>query len=74
MHNIKNVRKNFDKFKAKLKNRNIITNFDKIINLDKRNRELIQDKEALERDKKDISKKKIKAYLKNQKIFQTKLS
>ena len=73
MHNIKNVRKNFDKFKAKLKNRNIITNFDKIINLDKRNRELIQDKEALERDKKDISKKKDQSLFEKSKDISNKI-
>ena len=73
MHNIKNVRKNFDKFKTKLKNRNIITNFDKIINLDKRNRELIQDKEALERDKKDISKKKDQSLFEKSKDISNKI-
>jgi len=58
MHNIKDIRNNFDQFKNSLKKRNVQINFDKIINLDQENRKLIQKKESLEKEKKDISKSK----------------
>ncbi len=73
MHNIKNIRANFENFKNKLKNRNVNIDLNNIIILDKKNRELIQNKETLEKEKKDISKKKIKVYLRNQKKFLIKL-
>ena len=73
MHNIKNIRANFKNFKNKLKNRNVNIDLNNIIILDKKNRELIQNKETLEKEKKDISKKKIKVYLRNQKKFLIKL-
>ena len=58
MHNIKNIRNNLDDFKNKIKSRNLDLNFDEILNLDKKNRDLIQKKESLEKEKKDISKSK----------------
>ena len=58
MHNIKDIRNNFDQFKNSLKKRNVQINFDEIINLDQENRKLIQKKESLEKEKKDISKSK----------------
>ena len=61
MHNIKNIRDNFDKFKKDLLKRNIQINFEEILNLDKNNRKLIQKKEALEKEKKAISKSKDKS-------------
>ena len=61
MHNIKVIRQNFDEFKKKISDRNIKIDFDKILLLDKENRELIQKKEALEKEKKDISKKNDKS-------------
>ena len=73
MHNIKNIRANFENFKNKLKSRNVNIDLNNIIILDKKNRELIQNKETLEKEKKDISKKKIKVYLRNQKKFLIKL-
>ena len=61
MHNIKDIRENFNQFKKNLLKKNIQVNFEEIINLDKDNRKLIQKKEALEKEKKDISKSKDKS-------------
>jgi len=58
MHNIKDIRKNLDQFKKDLTNRNIKVDFKKILDLDENNRKLIQKKESLEKEKKDISKTK----------------
>ena len=58
MHNIKDIKNNFDQFKNSLRKRNVQINFDEIINLDQENRKLIQKKESLEKEKKDISKSK----------------
>jgi seryl-tRNA synthetase len=55
MHNIKDLRKNFDEFKKLIKSRNTLTNLDSILELDIKNRKLIQNKENLEKQKKDIS-------------------
>ena len=69
MHNIKEIRNNFEKFKQSIKNRNTKENFDEILNLDKKNRELIQKKETLEQEKKEISKKQDKSlYAKSKEI------
>ncbi len=61
MHNLKEIRKNFDQFKKALEKRSININFDKLKDLDIKNRELIQQKESLEKEKKDISKSKDKS-------------
>jgi len=61
MHNIKDIRENFNEFKKNLLKRNIQINFEEIINLDKDNRKLIQKKETLEKEKKDISKSQDKS-------------
>ena len=61
MHNIKDIRENFNQFKKNLLKRNIQVNFEEIINLDKDNRKLIQKKETLEKEKKDISKSQDKS-------------
>ncbi len=58
MHNIKDIRKNFEEFKSSIKHRNFDVNLDDIINLDKENRSYIQDKEKFEMEKKAISKSK----------------
>ena len=58
MHNIKNIRNNFEDFKSSIKDRNFDVNLDDIIELDKQNRNYIQDKENLEMEKKSISKSK----------------
>ena len=61
MHNIKDIRNNFDNFKNIIKSRNVSIDLDQILNLDKNNRKLIQEKETLEQEKKEISKKKDKS-------------
>jgi len=58
MHNLKNIRNNFDEFKNCMKGRNFDTDLNNIIDLDKENRNLIQDKEKFEMEKKSISKSK----------------
>ncbi len=58
MHNIKNIRQNPDQFKKDLNNRFVEIDLKKILLLDESNRKLIQKKEALEKEKKDISKTK----------------
>ena len=64
MHDIKYIRDNFEVFKKKISYRNNSTKIDDILNIDKKNRQLIQEKETLEKQKKDISK------LKDEKMFQ----
>ena len=61
MHNIKNIRNNLDEFKSKIQSRNMDINIEEIVSLDKENRTLIQKKENLEKEKKDISKSKDKS-------------
>ena len=61
MHNLKEIRKDFDLFKRSLEKRSINIDFERIKNLDIKNRELIQNKEKLEKEKKDISKSKDKS-------------
>ena len=61
MHNLKEIRKDFESFKKKLLNRNINIDFENLKKLDEKNRELIQKKEGFEKEKKDISKLKDKS-------------
>ncbi len=61
MHNLKEIRKDFNIFKKALEKRSTKINFDEIEDLDKKNRELIQKKEILEKEKKEISKSKDKS-------------
>ena len=58
MHNLKEIRKNFESFKKLLKNRNLNIDIENLKKLDELNRELIQKKESFEKEKKDISKSK----------------
>ena len=67
MHNIKDIRNNFEEFKNKIKHRNIDINLDEIIELDKKNRNFIHDKEKLEMEKKSISKSKDESLFKKSK-------
>ena len=60
MHNLKEIRKDFDSFEKEIKKRLIDIDFSKLKDLDKKNREFIQQKESLEKEKKDISKSKDK--------------
>jgi len=61
MHNIKLIRKEPDFFLEKLAHRNADVSLKNILDLDKKNRELIQQKEKLEQEKKIISKKQDKS-------------
>ena len=58
MHNIKDIRQNSDQFMKDLGNRFVDIDLNKILSLDESNRKLIQEKESLEKEKKDISKTK----------------
>ena len=58
MHDLKFIRDNFEIFNKKITNRNNSTKVENILKLDKKNRSLIQEKETLEKQKKDISKSK----------------
>ena len=58
MHNIKEIRKELDFYKKKISERNSSINFDDLIITDKENRELIQQKEKKEQEKKLLSKSK----------------
>ena len=61
MHNLKEIRKDFDTFKKSLEKRNIDIDFNNLEKLDQQNRSLIQKKETLEKEKKEISKSKDKS-------------
>ena len=67
MHNIKEIRKDFSKFQKSLEKRNLEVDFEKIQKLDEQNRNLIQKKEGLEKEKKDISKSKDESLFKKSK-------
>jgi len=61
MHNIKEIRNDLKTFKEALDKRFIVINVDKILLLDIENRKYIQEREILEKEKKDISKLKDKS-------------
>ncbi len=61
MHNLKELRKDLENFKKKLKFRNIDFDIIEFNKLDKNNRELINKKELLEQEKKSLSKLKDKS-------------
>jgi len=67
MHDIKLIRKNSELYSKKLLDRNIKIDLKSLLNLDKKNRELIQKKEKLEQEKKIISQKKDKSLFKKSK-------
>ena len=56
MHNLKLIRENLSTFKDKISKRNTKIDFDQLIQLDKKHREIIGKKEKLEQEKKIISK------------------
>tara|TARA_B100000963_G_scaffold360471_1_gene391466 strand:- start:2392 stop:3642 length:1251 start_codon:yes stop_codon:yes gene_type:complete len=58
MHNLKDLRKNLDKYKKKFLDRNFTFDIKKFQLLDNDNRKLINDKEKLEQEKKNLSKSK----------------
>ena len=61
MHNIKFIKKESDFFLKKLRHRNKDVNLEGLLDLDIKNRELIQKKEKFEQEKKIISKKQDKS-------------
>ena len=61
MHDLKKIRKDFEAFRKLLDKRSIDINLNKLKELDIANRDCIQKKEALEKEKKDISKSKDEA-------------
>ena len=73
MHNIKEIRINFENFKKIMKLRNVETNLDEILILDKENRNFIQKKETLEMEKKKISKSKDESLFKKSKEISIKI-
>ena len=73
MHNIKFIRKEPDLFLKKLSHRNLNINLKSLLDLDKKNRNLIQNKEKLEQKKKLYLRNKTKVSFQNQKKYQKKL-
>ena len=74
MHNIKDIRQNPDKFYYDLKKRFADVDLKKILSLDETNRKLIQEKEALEKEKKNISKTKDPSMFEKSKKISEKIS
>ncbi len=67
MHDIKLIRKDPKNFSEKISARNIKIDLKNLLELDKKNRELIHRKEKLEQEKKAISQKKDKSQFKRSK-------
>jgi len=69
MHSLKELRKNLEIFKKKFKDRNLDFNTEEFTKVDKINRELINKKELLEQEKKQLSKsQEISNFEKSKKI------
>ena len=73
MHNLKEIRKDFSKFEKDLAKRSVKIDFNNLKKLDELNRDLIQKKENLEKEKKDISKSKDESLFKKSKEISTEL-
>ena len=73
MHNLKDIRKDFSEFAKSLEKRFINIDFGNLQKLDEQNRNLIQKKESLEKEKKDISKSKDESLFKKSKEISTEL-
>ncbi len=73
MHNLKEIRKDFSQFEKDLKNRSVKIDFNNLQKLDELNRDLIQKKENLEKEKKDISKSKDESLFKKSKEISSEL-
>ena len=67
MANLKEIRKNFSEFAKSLEKRSVNVDFANLEKLDELNRELIQKKESLENEKKEISKSKDESLFKKSK-------
>ena len=73
MHNLKEIRKDFSKFEKYLEKRSVKIDFNNLKKLDELNRDLIQKKENLEKEKKDISKSKDESLFKKSKEISAEL-
>jgi seryl-tRNA synthetase len=73
MHNIKEIRNDIKAFKEALNKRFIDVDVDKILSLDESNRKYIQEREMLEKEKKDISKSKDKKLFEKSKNISTEI-
>ena len=73
MHNLKEIRKNFDFFKKSLEGRFVKIDFNEIKDLDIQNRNFISKKETLENEKKKISKSKDKKLFEKSKEISTEI-
>tara|TARA_Y100001970_G_scaffold66249_1_gene84638 strand:+ start:6722 stop:7981 length:1260 start_codon:yes stop_codon:yes gene_type:complete len=73
MHNIKDIRNDPKKFKVSLKKRFLDVDLENLLDLDQKNRKLIQEKETLEKEKKEISKTKNKDLFEKSKTISQKI-
>ena len=73
MHSIKDIRNDPKKFKESLKKRFLDVNLENLLDLDQKNRKLIQEKETLEKEKKEISKTKNKDLFEKSKTISQKI-
>ncbi len=73
MHNIKDIRNDPKKFKESFKKRVLDVNLENLLDLDQKNRKLIQEKETLEKEKKEISKTKNKDLFEKSKTISQKI-
>ena len=73
MHNLKEIRKDFSAFAKSLEKRSVNIDFSNLKKLDELNRELIQKKETLEKEKKIISKSKDESLFKKSKEISAEL-
>ena len=73
MHNIKEIRNNIETFKEALNKRFLNIDVGKILYLDESNRKYIQQREALEKEKKEISKLKDKSLYEKSKNISTEI-
>jgi seryl-tRNA synthetase len=73
MHNIKEIRNNIEAFKEALGKRFLDIDVDKILSLDESNRNYIQQREILEKEKKNISKSKDKTLFEKSKNISTEI-
>ncbi len=73
MHNIKDIKKNIKVFEESLKKRFLDIDIERILKLDEDNRKYIQEKEVLEKEKKNISKTKDKTLFERSKDISIKI-
>ena len=74
MHDLKNLRKNLKTFKLKFKDRNLDFDILSFNAIDKLNRELINERELLEQEKKSLSKSKEKSNFERSKIISNQIN